>query len=129
MKEMNDILATLEDVQFSYRLDPALRIPSWTWRPGEHWAVVGGNGAGKTTLARLLRDEMRPQRGTIRLAPNLAPDRDIVYVSFDMQRELIEYDNRFDDSDLRDDAFDVGTTVRQAILQGRAEDAAFQRLV
>jgi molybdate transport system ATP-binding protein len=126
---MKDILAALDNVQFSYRLDPVLRITHWQWQPNEHWAVVGGNGAGKTTLAKLLRDELRPQRGTIALSPNIAPDRDIVYVSFDLQRELIEYDNRFDDSDLREDAFDVGTTVRHAILQGRAEDQNFQQLV
>lgn len=126
---MNDILVTLDDVQFSYRLDPALRIAHWQWRAGEHWAVVGGNGSGKTTLARLLRDEVRAQRGRIALVDGLDPERDIVYVSFDLQRELMEHDNRFDDSELRADAFDVGTTVRQAILQGRAENERFTHLV
>lgn len=126
---MNDTLVALDDIQFGYRLDPALRIAQWHWRRDEHWAVVGGNGAGKTTLARLLRDEMRPQRGSIALAPGIDPERDILYVSFDMQRTLIEHDNRFDDSDLREDAFDVGTTVRSAILQGQPEDARFAQLV
>lgn len=125
---MSEILVALDDVQFSYRLEPVLRIAHWSWRPGEHWAVVGGNGSGKTTLARLLRDELRPQRGRIQLAADIDPARDILYVSFDLQRELMEYDNRFDDSDLRADAFDVGTTVRSAILQGRAEDERFTRL-
>jgi len=124
-----EILVSLDDVQFSYRLDPVLRIPQWQWRRGEHWAVVGGNGSGKTTLARLLRDEIRPQRGRVALADGIDPNRDILYVSFDLQRELMEYDNRFDDSDLRADAFDVGTTVRSAILQGRAEDERFAKLV
>ncbi len=128
-RQMNEPLVELTDVQFGYRLDPSLRIPHWVWRRPEHWAVVGGNGAGKTTLARLLRDELRPQRGQVRLSTNLNPSRDIVYVSFDLQRELIEHDNRFDDSDLREDAFDVGTTVRQAILQGDSENPAYQQLV
>lgn len=122
-------LADLHDIQFSYRLEPALRIKAWTWQRGEHWAIVGGNGAGKTTLARLLRDELRAQRGSIALAPDIQPERDILYVSFDLQRELIAFDNRFDDSDEREDAHDVGTTVRQAILQGRSEDAQFLELV
>jgi len=46
-----------------------------------------------------------------------------------MQRELIEHDNRYDDSNEREDAHDVGTTVRQAILQGAAENARFDELV
>lgn len=126
---MSQPLVDLHDIQFSYRLEPALRIEAWTWRRAEHWAIVGGNGAGKTTLARLLRDDLRPQRGSIALAPDIQPGRDILYVSFDLQRELIAYDNRYDDSDEREDAHDVGTTVRQAILQGSKEDDRFRELV
>lgn len=126
---MSQPLISLRQIQFSYRLDPALRIADWGWRAGEHWAVVGGNGAGKTTLAQLLRDELRPQRGQIVWANAIDPTRDVVYVSFALQRELIEHDNRYDDSNEREDAHDVGTTVRQAILQGRPEDERFNQLV
>lgn len=122
-------LIALEQLYFSYRLDPALRIEKWRWLCGEHWAVVGGNGAGKTTLAQLLRDELRPQRGIIECDAAIDRARDIVYVSFAMQRELIEHDNRYDDSNEREDAHDVGTTVRQAILQGGEENDRFNRLV
>jgi molybdate transport system ATP-binding protein len=121
---MSRPLITLEQIYFSYRLDPALRIDRWQWLPREHWAVVGGNGAGKTTLAQLLRDELRPQRGSIEYDTGIEPARDILYVSFAMQRELIEHDNRYDDSNEREDAHDVGTTVRQAILQGKEEQGA-----
>ena len=122
-------LVSLDDLYFSYRLDPALRIKSWRWLDNEHWAVTGGNGAGKTTLALLLRDDIRPQRGSIALAPNIDPESDIVYVSFAMQRALIEHDNRFDDSETNGEGVDIGTTVRQAILQGHAEDERFRELV
>ncbi|MFT3930222.1 MAG: ATP-binding cassette domain-containing protein [Spongiibacteraceae bacterium] len=127
-------LIAFEQIYFSYRLDPALRIDQWRWHAGEHWAVVGGNGAGKTTLAQLLRDELRPQRGHIDCDDSIDRNRDIVYVSFAMQRELIEHDNRYDDSNEREDAHDVGTTVRQAILQGctlqsTAENDRFNQLV
>lgn len=126
---MTTTLVSLDDLYFSYRLDPALRIPAWRWQSNEHWAVIGGNGAGKTTMAQLLRDQMRPQRGTIVLPPDIDPERDIVYVSFAMQRALIEHDNRFDDSETCDEGVDIGTTVRRAILQGRAEDDRFRELI
>jgi molybdate transport system ATP-binding protein len=126
---MSKPLISLNQIYFSYRVDPVLRIAHWQWRSGEHWAVVGGNGAGKTTLARLLRDELRPQRGKIEWTDTIESSRDIVYVSFALQRELIDHDNRYDDSNERDDAHDVGTTVRQAILQGSAENERFNQLV
>jgi len=44
--------------------------------------LVGPNGSGKTTLLRLLRNEIEPQRGTIRRADHLR----IVY--FDQNRRL-----------------------------------------
>ena len=126
---MSRPLITLDQIYFSYRLEPALRIAQWQWLASEHWAVVGGNGAGKTTLAQLLRDELRPQRGHIKYHGDIDPSDDILYVSFAMQRELIEYDNRYDDSNEREDAHDVGTTVRQAILKGAEENDRFNQLV
>jgi molybdate transport system ATP-binding protein len=122
-------LARLDDIHFAYHLEPSLRIDAWHWRAGEHWAVVGGNGAGKTTLARLLLDELRPQRGSVQWGRGIDPARDVVYVSFDMQKALMAWDDRFDDSETRADARDVGTSVRRAILQGQPEDDFFQRLV
>src|SRR5690606_19366672 len=64
-----------------------------------------------------------------RLLEPIEPGRDVCYVSFDLQKELIEHDLRFDDSNEREDAFDVGTSVRSAILQGRPADARFAELV
>ncbi len=126
---MSRPLISLDQLYFSYRLAPALRIAQWRWQPGEHWAVIGGNGAGKTTFAQLLHDELRPQRGQIAWSDSINPARDIVYVSFAMQCELIAYDNRYDDSNEREDAHDVGTSVRRAILQGASENARFNQLV
>jgi molybdate transport system ATP-binding protein len=126
---MPDTLVRLDDIHFSYRLEPALRIDRWRWCTGERWAVVGGNGAGKTTLARLLCDELRPQRGTIRWAQGFDPERDVLYVSFDLQKTLMAWDDRFDDSETREDARDTGTTVGSAILRGAEADARFEALV
>ena len=37
--------------------------------PGHRIGLVGPNGVGKTTLLRILAGELRPERGTVRLAP------------------------------------------------------------
>jgi ABC transport system ATP-binding/permease protein len=51
---------------------------------GDRVGVVGPNGAGKTTLLRLLTGQDTPDRGTVRLADNLA----IAYV--DQKREGLD---------------------------------------
>lgn len=122
-------LVQFTDVHFAYRLEPTLMLEGWAWQAGEHWAITGGNGSGKTTLAKLIADRLRPQRGTVELLDSIDAARDVCYVSFDLQKELVEHDLRFDESNEREDAFDVGTSVRSVILQGRSEDARFGELV
>lgn len=36
---------------------------TWSLRPGEQWAVVGGNGSGKSTFLRLIRGDQWPEPG------------------------------------------------------------------
>jgi len=57
------------DVSFTYptRTEPALRSVSFSVRPGETVALVGGSGGGKTTLVNLLPRFYAPQSGRIAL--------------------------------------------------------------
>lgn len=116
-----------DNVRFAYQLDPVLDNFTWSWPAGEHIAILGGNGCGKTTLALLMTDKVRPNRGTITFGDGIGPG-DIAHVSFDLHRELMERDRRFDDSETREDAFDKGTAVRDIILQGREADGYFDSL-
>ncbi|MFA7554439.1 MAG: ATP-binding cassette domain-containing protein [Spongiibacteraceae bacterium] len=115
----------LNNVWAAYRIDPILRNITWNWLEGQQWAILGGNGAGKSAIAHLLTDHLRPQRGTIERQQGLNPETDILHLSFELQRKLIDHDIRYDDSETRDDAFDVGTTVRQIVLQKQPEDERF----
>lgn len=124
---MPDALVSLNKLRFCYQIEPVLDDFDWQWPAGQHLAILGGNGCGKTTLARLITDQLRPNRGEISYGPESSAEQ-ICLVSFDQHRELIEHDRRFDDSETRADAFDRGTTVRQAILQGGEETIEFSRL-
>lgn len=124
-----DTLFDLVDLTAAYQTTPVLNDINWHWQLGQQWAIVGGNSAGKTAIADLLTDRLRPQRGHLRRHNKLADARAIAHISLELQRQLIDHDKRFDDSEVREDAFDIGTTVRQAILQGQPESAEFKALV
>ncbi len=123
-----DTIIHFSKVWAAYRIDPVLQDFSWLWRQGEQWAILGGNGAGKSAVAHLMTDTLRPQRGEVLRQPNLLPEKDILHLSFELQRQLIAHDIRFDDSEARDDAFDVGTTVRQIVLQKHPVNDRFARI-
>lgn len=58
----------VERLSFSYgKGAPVLRDVSFTLRPGECAAVLGGNGAGKSTLLKCLDRILRPQSGAVRI--------------------------------------------------------------
>lgn len=122
-------LIELNTITAAYRIDPVLKDINWRWSPGERWAIVGGNGAGKSALANIITDELRPQKGHVTWRADIDPAHDILQLSFALQHQLIAHDKRFDDSELREDAFDTGTTVAAAILQGKPRDQRFAQLI
>lgn len=52
--------------------------------PGKRLALLGTNGTGKTTIMRMLLDELEPDGGSVRHAPNLQA------VYFDQDRSQLE---------------------------------------
>ena len=124
---MSAPIVTFDVIRFAYQLDPIFDNFSWHWPAAQHIAILGGNGAGKTTLAKLMTDKLRANQGSTTYAPEFSP-ADIAHISFDLHRELMEHDRRFDDSETREDAFDVGTPVRNIILQGQPANHDFELL-
>ncbi len=58
-----------------------VRVPDWSIRRGDRWALVGRNGSGKSTLLDVLRGWRDPTEGACRIAPGL----DVTFVP--QQRE------------------------------------------
>ena len=66
-------LMTLADVAVGYEPGrPVLRGLDLRLDPGERVALLGANGNGKSTFAKLLADQLAPERGTVTRAPKLA---------------------------------------------------------
>ncbi len=124
---MQEPIVRIAKLRFSHHIDLVFDHFNWQWPAGQHLAILGGNGCGKTTLAGLITNQLQANQGEITYAKSLSP-KQICLVSFDQHRQLMEYDRRFDDSETREDAFDRGTTVRNAILQGREEGEEFHQL-
>jgi molybdate transport system ATP-binding protein len=117
-------LFELANASLVYRALPALDSISWSVQSGEQWAVLGPNGAGKTSLARILTEQVRHATGDYLRSATLNKEG-IAYVCFEQAKALCDRDKKLDDSEFRADANDPGTTVRNAILAGRAADALF----
>ena len=68
-----------------------LRGLDWTWRRGEHWAVVGPNGSGKSVLVRLLAGDFFAPEADLALpgAPDDDPGRAVAVVSLERQARLL----------------------------------------
>ncbi len=77
-------LVEFEDVHFTIGGRKLFDSLSFVLTAGTRVGIVGPNGSGKTTLMRLMRRELTPQSGEIRLAPSLR----IVY--FDQTRRMDE---------------------------------------
>jgi ABC-type Mn2+/Zn2+ transport system ATPase subunit len=52
----------------------------WIVRCGEFWFLLGPNGTGKSTLLKSIFGVVRPRKGTLTLAPELAGGRRIGFV-------------------------------------------------
>lgn len=124
----NSMIIDFDNVWAAYQIEPVLRNINWRWENNQQWALLGDNGAGKSALAQLITDKIRPTRGGITIDASIDPVKDIEHISFELQRKLIDHDVRYDDSETRADAFDVGTTVRQIVLQGNSPTERFNTI-
>jgi molybdate transport system ATP-binding protein len=109
------MLLKVVGLSFSYGTRPILKQLSWSWEKNHQWAILGPNGSGKSTLAKVLTQQMAPSTGELSFGENLSLEK-IAYVCFEQQKALCDLDRRFDDSEFQSTAFDIGTTVEQAIL-------------
>ena len=69
-KETETPALRMQDVWFRYSAaaDDVLRGVSFSVRPGELFAMLGGNGVGKTTTLKALTRLVKPYRGTIEIS-------------------------------------------------------------
>ena len=126
---MSTSFLQFQHYQAAYKNDPVLIDINWQWLAGEQWAIIGNNGAGKSALADAMSLKLKAQRGDYLYPHDFDPKHDIIQLSFEQHKKLIAHDKRFDNSNEREDAFDVGTTVAQYILQGDTPTPHYQQLI
>lgn len=116
---MTELLLKLSNIRCKLDRNRYLENLDWEINLGEQWAVLGPNGSGKTALANILGKHLRFSAGSYETAAHLDPERDIAYVSFELQQDLYAIEHRRDISELCENAFDPGTLVEDIILQGQ----------
>jgi len=65
-------LIVLEEVEKAYGRKMLFSDVSLTVKRGEHIALLGLNGTGKTTLIQLIRGQIKPDKGRIRVNRNIS---------------------------------------------------------
>ena len=67
------VILRMRDVEFTYkgRSAPSLVNVSVALTMKSRVAILGPNGAGKSTLVKVLREELKPQKGKVTKHPNL----------------------------------------------------------
>lgn len=71
--DTSDAVIELSDVSFSYGDNPVLRDINLTVGRGERVAIVGPSGAGKSTLLSLIKGDLVPTSGTVRVGDAVYP--------------------------------------------------------
>jgi len=70
-------LVEIDDLHFAHGHRPVLQGVQMRIPPGKVVAVLGTSGSGKTTLLRLLSGQLRPARGSVRVAGQAVHDLNI----------------------------------------------------
>lgn len=66
----NNVVVRFEDVSFGFTEEnPILNEASFSVRENMKFTLMGQNGAGKSTLFKLIMGQLKPDRGSIHLAP------------------------------------------------------------
>lgn len=81
------LVVELENVQFNYGEKCLVKNLSMRIMRGDRIGIIGPNGIGKSTLLKLLLDELKPDKGSIRLGTKLK----LAY--FDQHREQLDLES------------------------------------
>ncbi|MCR4283961.1 MAG: ATP-binding cassette domain-containing protein [Parcubacteria group bacterium] len=69
----NEVIIRFDDVSFEYgHNNPILDEVSFPIRRGSKITLMGQNGAGKSTIFRLVEGELKPESGSIHIAPRVS---------------------------------------------------------
>ena len=102
------------------------RCLDWSLAGGESAIVLGENGSGKTSFCQALAD-----KGFFRGALNLIglEQKDISLVSYEEYKALVDWDNRFDDSEHVEGGKDFGRSVGDILRAVSNDEVRMEELL
>jgi molybdate transport system ATP-binding protein len=123
----NASLLTLDHIVVRENDRAAFARTCWTWRRGEHWAILGPNGSGKSLLALALCGRVPLLRGEIHYhfdaaAADVFPEQSIALLSPQVQREFATGESSFYQSRWHSGLAEGRQTVAQFLSQASVED-------
>ena len=85
-------LLELKSISYAYGEKQIIRNLDLLLTPGSRLGLLGDNGSGKSTLLSLMAEQMAPQTGEIRRAPDLR------CICFDQHREQLDLSQSLNDA-------------------------------
>ena len=99
---------------------------NWQLADGESVSVLGGNGSGKSSICRALQGQA-DYRGDLLFS---GLDRqDIAVVSYEEYKALMDWDNRFDDSECVEGGKDFGRSVFDILSKSCDDEEEIGRIL
>ncbi|MBI9083519.1 MAG: ATP-binding cassette domain-containing protein [Desulfobacterales bacterium] len=119
-----ELFLSLEQVTLRLGSRHLLADTNWEISTGEQWAVVGPNGAGKTTLVRALAGRVPVVAGRIRRHRREAAPEAVAYVGFDVNRRLMDREERLAEAFEFSGGAIARTTVRRLLARQETDTPA-----
>jgi molybdate transport system ATP-binding protein len=100
---------------------------TWRVRRGEQWVVLGPNGAGKSTLLAAVAGRVAAVAGRTYRSDEMARRSAVGYISFDLQRRILQQDADRDQARYFSRDFSRGLPVRSLVFpDGKGEQGMLQ---
>jgi molybdate transport system ATP-binding protein len=100
---------------------------TWQIRRGQQWVVLGSNGAGKSTLLGAVAGRVPAVAGRIYRSEGLGRRMPVGYVSFDLQRRILQRDADRDESRYFRGGSSRGVPVREFVFGDGTGGQALQK--
>ena len=128
MAKDSSFLLSVTELTIKFGHKTVLDQVNWQVKENVNQVLIGPNGSGKSLLISFLTGKFKVHNQKPYTSKKFIPEKDISFISFELQKELFAIDDYNDDSDFLDYQ-DIGSTARDIILNNSKETKSFSEII